>query len=880
MGTPEKKYLKDYTRPIYEAPSVDMTVDLLDHEAVVTTRMSVAKKGATAFPNPPFEMDGQELTLLSLEMDGAPLPEKRYTLSATSLIIHDPPDRFSLTVKTRITPHANTSLEGFYKAGRSFLTQCEAEGFRRITYFPDRPDIMSVYTTTLCADRARYPVLLSNGNLVESGSLSGGRHFATWHDPFKKPCYLFAMVFGDFTCVEDIYTTGSGREIALRFYVEMENADKCGHAMRSLKKSMRWDEEVYGLEYDLDIYMVVATHEFNMGAMENKGLNIFNSKYVLAKQETATDMDFQRIEGVIAHEYFHNWTGNRVTLLNWFQLSLKEGLTVFRDQEFSADMGSRAIKRITDVRVLRAIQFPEDRGPMAHPVRPESYIEMNNFYTATVYNKGAEVIRMIHTLIGKRKFRKGMDLYFRRHDGQAVTIDDFLKAMEEASGTDLTQFRLWYSQAGTPHVSLLRAYDPKQRTYSLTFSQKIPDIPGESARKPMKIPIRLSLFSKTGKSLPLFLLEDGEKKRGRRERLITLEKETETIIFREVGAEPVPSVLRGFSAPVTLHSDLKEEERIFLLAHDTDPFNRWDAAQELFTTHILTLVDQIREGKPLTVSESLTDALRKTLQNRFLDKALTAQILTIPTETELGEKMGLILVDELHQARTFFIRTLSESLYEAFYRVYRDLKETGEYAIDAVSMSRRSLRNRALSFLGETAKGAPLVFEAFSEAANMTDEISALTLIADMESEKTDPALQRFYEKWRRDPLVLDKWFSVQAGSRRAGTLMRVKALMNHDAFSLKNPNKVRALVGLFSTENQCCFHAANGDGYQFLADTIIQLDPINPSIAARLASGFNKWKRFDPDRRLKMRHQLERIKGVQGLSRGVFEIVARALEC
>ena len=879
MEKPEKKYLKDYKRPIYEAPSVELTIELLDQEALVTSKIDVEKTESDTNTNPSFELDGQDLTLLSIELDGRPLSKERYTLSDTGLLLHNPPDRFTLTVKNRIVPHTNTSLEGFYKAGKSFLTQCEAEGFRRITYFPDRPDIMSVYTTTLCADRTRYPVLLSNGNLIDRGALSGNRHFATWRDPFKKPCYLFAMVFGEFTCVEDTYITGSGRKISIRFYVEPENADKCGHAITSLKQSMRWDEETFGLEYDLDTYMVVATHEFNMGAMENKGLNIFNAKYVLARQETATDMDFQRIEGVIAHEYFHNWTGNRVTVLNWFQLSLKEGLTVFRDQEFSADMGSRAIKRITDVRVLRAAQFSEDRGPMAHPVRPESYIEMNNFYTATVYNKGAEVIRMIHTLIGKRNFRKGMDLFFRRHDGQAVTIEAFLQAMETASGTDLAQFRLWYSQPGTPHLSMRRSYDPQQKTYTLTFSQHIPKAPKGTVPKPMTIPIRLALFAKTGKSIALSLVGEKESKRKRHERILSLEKTSEAFTFKGLDAEPIPSVLRGFSAPVTLHSDLTEDERIFLLVNDTDPFNRWDAAQELFTTHILALTCQVKERKPLRVSEPLIKALQKILQNRYLDKALIAQILSIPTETELGESMDIILVDELHEARTFFIQTISETLYEPFFRIYQALREQGPYAIDAVSMARRSLKNRALSFLGETERGAAIVFEAFSEAANMTDEIAALALIADMESEKTDLALQRFYEKWRHDPLVLDKWFSVQAGSKRSDTLTRVKALMNHDAFSLRNPNKVRSLLGIFSMENQYRFHAQDGSGYQLIADAIIELDPINPSISSRMASGFNKWKRFESGRRLKMREQLERIKKVQGISRGLFEIVTRAIE-
>ncbi|MBU0995846.1 MAG: aminopeptidase N [Proteobacteria bacterium] len=878
MQQPETKYLKDYKRPAYKVETIDLTVELFDQYASVTSEMKVTRD-ASADITTPFEMDGKDLELVSLELDNRLLSADDYQLTAESLKLANLPVTFSLAIKTRIVPHTNTSLEGFYKAGASFLTQCEAEGFRRITFFPDRPDVMSIYTCTLIADKTRYPVLLSNGNLVKTGELDDNRHFATWHDPFRKPSYLFAMVAGNFVCVEDIYTTSFGKEVALKFYTEKENADKCDHAIRSLQKAMKWDEDVFGLVYDLDIYMVVATSEFNMGAMENKGLNIFNSKFVLAKQETATDIDFQDIERVIAHEYFHNWTGNRVTVCNWFQLSLKEGLTVFRDQEFSSDMGSRAIKRISDVRVLRAAQFAEDEGPMAHPVRPESYIEMNNFYTVTVYNKGAEVIRMIHTILGYDHFRNGMDLYFERHDGKAVTIEDFAAAMEDASGVDLTQFRLWYSQAGTPRISVERSYNKEKEEYALTITQSLPDTPGQAHKRPMLIPMKLALLSKEGRELPLTLLNDDSKNSGTTERVISLTKESETFTFAGMDKEPVPSLFRGFSAPVRVDEGYTDSERIFLLANDSDAFNRWDASQKLFTEHILMMVKQIGDRKPFGVSGELTDAIRKTLLHPELDRALIAQILTVPTETELGDQMKTIAVDGIHDAREFFIKTLGERLYDDLKDVYDRLEETGEYTIDGDSIARRSLKNKALFYLSKTEKGRSLVIDAFSKASNMTDEISALTFLADMNVPEREQAIDRFYEKWRKDTLVLDKWFSVQAGSQMPGTLDQVKRLMNHEAFSIKNPNKVRSLMGMFCMSNPFYFHASHGEGYQFLADIVIELDSINPSMAARLSAGFNKWNRYDENRKQQMKKELERIKATPSLSKGVYEIVTRALK-
>ena len=880
MQQPETKYLKEYKTPSYFVDTIDLTVELFDDHARVKSVMKVNRNTAVSGSSVPFEMDGKKLELLSLHCDETPVPRESYQVNETGLVLKNPPAQFTLTLETRIVPHENTSLEGFYKAGKSFLTQCEAEGFRRITYFPDRPDVMAVFTCTLIADKERFPVLLANGNLVKEGMLENNRHFATWHDPYRKPSYLFAMVMGDFVCIEDTYTTGSGRAVGLRFYVEPENADKCDHAVRSLQKAMAWDEQVFGLEYDLDLYMVVATSEFNMGAMENKGLNVFNSKYVLARQETATDTDFQDIERVIAHEYFHNWTGNRVTVCNWFQLSLKEGLTVFRDQEFSSDMGSRAIKRISDVRVLRAAQFPEDAGPMAHPVRPESYMEMNNFYTVTVYNKGAEVIRMIHTIIGKTNFRKGMDLYFERHDGKAVTIEDFAAAMEDASGVDLSRFRLWYAQAGTPHITVDRAYDRTNKTCSLTFTQTVPDTPGQNGKQPMVIPIKLALLSREGRELPLILADDSGESKEETERVICLATSSETITFTRVEEEPVPSLFRGFSAPVTVSDDFTEDERMFLLANDTDDFNRWDAAQKLYMDQIFAMVDQLKTGRqdPMELPGALVTSVQKALLHPELDQALIAEILSVPSETELGDRMEKIAVDELHEARSGFVRQLSERLEGEFRGIYEQLTDTGAYSIDSLSIARRALRNKALFYLSKLPGAADLVLTAFNQSTNMTDEIAALSCLSHLEGDARGSALQRFYEKWKNDTLVLDKWFAVQAGSQCPDTLERVKGLMAHEAFNIKNPNKVRSLVGVFCMSNPFHFHRLDGEGYRFLADTVITLNGINPSMAARMVAGFNKWKRYDDTRKALMQGELERIKSQPSLSKGVFEIVTRAL--
>ena len=879
MKKPEANYLKDYTAPAYSVEDLNLNIEIFDdHVMVESTMMIICNNGKKLQK---LDLDGKNLELVSIAVDGNTLSEDQYYCGDGMLTLTDIPEQFSLSIRTKIDPFNNTSLEGLYKSGDMLLTQCEAEGFRRITYFPDRPDVMTRYICTIVADKTKYPVILANGDLVKKGDLDQGRHFATWEDPFRKPCYLFAMVAGDLTCLKDSFTTCSGRTVSLEFFVEDENKDKCAHAIESLKKSMKWDEDVFGLEYDLDTYMIVATNDFNAGAMENKGLNIFNAKYVLAKPESATDIDFQQIEGVIGHEYFHNWTGNRVTLNSWFQLSLKEGLTVFRDQEFSSDMGSRAIKRISDVRGLRASQFPEDAGPMAHPVRPESYIEMNNFYTTTVYYKGAEVIRMIHTLIGEENFSKGMDLYFKRHDGEAVTTEDFIAAMEAASGKDLTQFRLWYSQAGTPVITIERAFNADAGTYTLKVDQHVPATPDKTDKEPMHIPMKMALLDRNGDEIPLVIKGETAVGSGQKERVISLTKASESFIFTDFEAEPVPSLFRDFSSPVTLNAGYTDKELIFLMANDRDSFNRWDAAQKLFTKAVESLVEDVQQNKELDLDPAIIDAVKKTLTNTDLDKALIAQALSIPTETELGDTMAQIDVDAIHTVRAFMIRTIGERLQADFMTILSENRDDGNYSIDSESIARRKLKNLALFYLSksmETSKAAEFVYREFTNAANMTDEIAALAILSDMESPLRDNSLVEFYEKWCHDTLVLDKWFAVQASSGLPDTLEKVKELLAHSDFSIENPNKVRSLIGAFCMGNPWNFNRTDGKGYAFLADMVIQLDAINPSIAARMVSGFNKWKRMDEKRQNLIKSQLKGISKQENLSKGVDEIVSKAL--
>jgi aminopeptidase N len=881
MKKPETIFLKDYQSPLFLIDTIDLTIDISEDVTTVHSKLKVRKNPEEKSSSNDFILNGENVELVSIIRDDSKLEEDSYKKENETLTVLNNPEAFSLEISCKIKPQENTSLEGLYKADGIFLTQCEAEGFRRITYFPDRPDVMSRYQCTIQADKKNYPVLLSNGDLIKSGDLDQGRHYATWVDPFPKPSYLFAMVAGDLAHREDYYTTKSGHKVLLQIFVEYENIDGCDHALRSLQKSMKWDEDVFGLEYDLDTYMIVATNSFNAGAMENKGLNIFNAKYVLAKPETASDSDFRNVEGVIAHEYFHNWTGNRVTLNNWFQLSLKEGLTVFRDQEFSSDVGSRAVQRISFVQSLKAFQFPEDAGPMAHPVRPESYIEMDNFYTATVYEKGAEIVRMIYTLLGKENFRKGMDLYFKRFDGQAVTVEDFVKAMEDAAGIDLSRFRYWYAQAGTPEVTVERSYDRTNQTYSLTFSQQIPDTPGQTNKKPMPIPVNMSLYDKNGQTL-LLDLANSDSKSIAKEKVIYFSDKKETFTFMHITEEPVPSLLRGFSAPVNLTIDYSIDEIIFLMANENDSYNRWSITRKLLSDTVLSLVTDIQQNRELGIDHRIIEAFQNTLRNTDIDRELIALALTVPSESELGSLMVKVDVDAIHMAREFLLDTIANQLIDDFRTVFAANQENGPYQIDQDSIAKRRIKNLTLAYLSHVKstdqKSDNFVFEVFKSANNMTDELAALSVLVNLDDDWGQKAISIFYHKWQDDALVMDKWFAVQAGSKLPGTLERVRKLIDHPKFSLTNPNKVRALISTFCAVNPWNFHRKDGKGYVFLSEFVIKLDKINPSIAARGASYFNQWKKYDHTRKALMKAQLNRILETKDLTKGTFEIVTKAL--
>lgn len=880
---PNVIHLKDYQAPDYLIDETALTFELHEDHTLVHAQLVMRRNPERADGTlPALVLDGQQLELLSLSMDDRELGAPDYQLTDSNLTLQPVAEQFTLDSTVRIHPESNTALEGLYKSGKMFCTQCEAEGFRKITYYLDRPDVMSRFTTTVSAEQHRYPVLLSNGNPVASGAGEGGRHWATWEDPFKKPAYLFALVAGDLWCVEDVFTTMSRRNVTLRIYVEPENIDKVQHAMDSLKKSMRWDEEVYGREYDLDIFMIVAVNDFNMGAMENKGLNIFNSSCVLARAETATDAAHQRVEAVVAHEYFHNWSGNRVTCRDWFQLSLKEGFTVFRDAEFSADMNSRTVKRIEDVAFLRTNQFAEDAGPMAHPVRPDSFIEISNFYTLTVYEKGSEVVRMIHTLLGAEGFRKGTDLYFERHDGQAVTCDDFVKAMEDANGVDLTQFKRWYSQAGTPRLVVEDAYDAAARTYSLTFRQSCPATPGQTEKLPFVIPVELGLLDAAGNDLPLRLA--GEAKAEGGNRVIAVTEAEQTFTFVDVAEKPLPSLLRGFSAPVKLSFPYSRDQLMFLMQHDSDGFNRWDAGQQLSVQVLQELIGQHQRGEQLALDSRLLDAFRTLLEDQSLDQAMVAEMLSLPSEAYLTEISEVADVDAIHAAREFARRSISDALFPqllARYQANRALSRETPYVASAGHFARRTLQNIALSYLMLSGKAEVLqaCLEQFEACDNMTERLTALSVLVNssFEDEKAK-ALASFADYFKDNPLVMDQWFSVQAGCTLPGGLERVQALMAHPAFTLKNPNKVRALIGAFANQNLVNFHRADGAGYRFLADHVITLNALNPQIASRQLAPLTRWRKYDAARQALMRAELERILASGELSSDVFEVVSKSL--
>ncbi|SIR03074.1 aminopeptidase N [Aquipseudomonas alcaligenes] len=884
---PKMIYLKDYQVPDYLIDETHLTFELFEdhtlvHAQLVMRRNPEAGAGLSEARMPPLVLDGQQLELLELKLDDRVLGAADYQLTDSHLTLQPTQEQFVIDSSVRIHPESNTALEGLYKSSGMFCTQCEAEGFRKITYYLDRPDVMSTFTTTLSAEQHRYPVLLSNGNPIASGSEEGGRHWATWEDPFKKPAYLFALVAGDLWCVEDRFTTMSAREVTLRIYVEPENIDKVQHAMDSLKKSMKWDEEVYGREYDLDIFMIVAVNDFNMGAMENKGLNIFNSSCVLAKAETATDAAHQRVEAVVAHEYFHNWSGNRVTCRDWFQLSLKEGFTVFRDAEFSADMNSRTVKRIEDVAYLRTHQFAEDAGPMAHPVRPDSFMEISNFYTLTVYEKGSEVLRMIHTLLGPQLFRKGSDLYFARHDGQAVTCDDFIKAMEDASGIDLTQFKRWYSQAGTPRLDVSESYDAAANTYRLQLRQSCPATPGQAEKLPFVIPLELALLDAQGRELPLQLV--GEDKPVGTSRVLQVTQAEQAFTFVNIAEQPLPSLLRGFSAPVKLSFPYSRDQLMFLMQHDSDGFNRWEAGQQLAVQVLQELIGQHQRGEPLALDPRLVAALRSVLENDSLDQAMVAEMLSLPGEGYLTEISDVADVDAIHVAREFARAQLAEALFEplwARYQANREVSRNTPYVAESDHFARRSLQNIALSYLMLTGKPQVLAaaLEQYEACDNMTERLTALAVLVNspFEVEKAE-ALKAFAEHFKDNALVMDQWFSVQAACTLPGGLARVQALMQHPAFTLKNPNKVRALIGAFAGQNLVNFHAADGSGYRFLADQVISLNATNPQIASRQLGPLTRWRKYDAARQALMRDELERILASGELSSDVFEVVSKSL--
>ena len=865
---PQAKYRHDYRAPDYFISDIDLTFELDATKTVVTAVSQVHRHASEAAP---LRLDGEDLSLVSIHINDQPW--QHYHLEEGALILDNLPERFTLNIVNTISPAANTALEGLYQSGEALCTQCEAEGFRHITWYLDRPDVLARFTTKIIADKSKYPFLLSNGNRVGQGELDDGRHWMQWQDPFPKPCYLFALVAGDFDVLRDTFTTRSGREVALELYVDRGNLDRASWAMTSLKNSMKWDEERFGLEYDLDIYMIVAVDFFNMGAMENKGLNIFNSKFVLARAETATDKDYLNIERVIGHEYFHNWTGNRVTCRDWFQLSLKEGLTVFRDQEFSSDLGSRAVNRIGNVRTMRGLQFAEDASPMAHPIRPDMVIEMNNFYTLTVYEKGSEVIRMMHTLLGEENFQKGMQLYFERHDGSAATCDDFVQAMEDASNVDLSHFRRWYSQSGTPVVTVQDDYDPQTEQYTLKISQHTPPTPDQQEKLPLHIPFDIELYDGEGNVIPL--QRDGHPVSS----VLNLTQPDQLFVFDKVYFQPVPSLLREFSAPVKLEYKWSDQQLTFLMRHARNAFSRWDAAQSLLATHIKLNVARFQQQQPLSLPLHVADAFRAILLDETIDPALAAEILTLPSQNEIAELFQTIdpqAITAVHEALT---RTLATELADEFLAVYNATKLDG-YRVDHADIGKRALRNTCLHYLafGDAQLADKLVIAQYHGADNMTDALAALAASVAAQLPSRDALLTEYDEKWHQDGLVMDKWFILQATSPAKDALQKVRELLNHRSFSLGNPNRVRALIGAFATNNPAAFHAQDGSGYQFMVEMLTELNSRNPQVASRLIEPLIRLKRYDAHRQGLMRAALEQLKALPNLSGDLYEKVTKAL--
>ncbi len=879
--TPQTIYRKDYTAPSYLVDTVELGFDLDPARTVVANRMTVRRNPASAQRE--IELYGEDIELVTLRLNGRTLGEGDYVIEGTLLRIPNAPEEATLEIETICVPESNTTLSGLYTSNGSFYTQCEAEGFRRITYFPDRPDVMARFTVMLRADKDKYPVLLSNGNLIEEGDLDNGRHYALWEDPFKKPSYLFALVAARLVCQEENFELADGRTALLQVWVEEGNLDKTDYAMQSLKHSIRWDEERWNLELDLDRFMIVAVGDFNMGAMENKGLNIFNTKFVLANPRVATDVDFQGIEAVVGHEYFHNWTGNRVTCRDWFQLSLKEGLTVFRDQEFSADMigtnTGRAVTRIDQVRTLRQAQFPEDAGPMAHPVRPDSFVEINNFYTVTVYEKGAEVVRMVQTLLGRDGFRKGMDLYFQRHDEQAVTCDDFRLAMADANGRDLTQFERWYSQAGTPVVQAETRWDEQAQTYTLRLIQSCPSTPGQPEKLPFHIPVAVGLLGRDGRDLPLTV--DG--KNLGTTAVLELTDSDQTFVFTGVTEQPTPSILRDFSAPVILKHGYSDAELVHLFSHDSDPVNRWEAGQRLAMSRLLKLTGQVAGAgnvvDRLDLDDTFVDAMRKILVDDTLDPSFREQALLLPTESMIADQLDVVDPLAIHLARQFVRADIGARLRTELLAQYDANQTPGEYSPDAESIGKRALKNLALAYLNAAPDEASLALarKQFDGATNMTDRVAALSALVHARAPAAADALQRFYDEFQGEALVVDKWFAMQAAAPTTD-VARVRELMTHKAFTLRNPNRARSLVSTFCAGNAMGFHAPDGSGYGFWAEQVIALDALNPQVASRLARAMDRWRRYTPDLQAHMKRALQQVAGQAKLSNDVREVVSKAL--
>lgn len=868
---PSVTYLKDYQPPAYLLDEVFLNINLFADHTIVNGVLHLVRN--KDLPPQDLILQGEAMELLEVRLDGKVLLPHQYHVDDKTLVISNLPDQCVLETHVKIKPQDNTTLNGLYKTRHNYCTQCESQGFRRITYFLDRSDVLTRYTVTISADKKQYPTLLSNGNLVDQKDLENGRHWVMWVDPFRKPSYLFALVAGDFDCLKDTFKTCTGRLIDCRIYVEKGNLNQATYAMESVKRAMKWDEDTFGREYDLDTYMIVAVSDFNMGAMENKGLNIFNDKYILAKPDTATDQDYINIESVIGHEYFHNWSGNRITVRDWFQITLKEGLTIFRDQSFTADMTSKSVKRIQDVNVIRSTQFAQDAGPMAHPIRPESYIEINNFYTVTVYNKGSEVIRMLQTLLGPKQFRQAMDLYWERYDGHAVTTEDFVSVMAETSKKDLKQFQRWYSQAGTPTLTIKGNYLADKKQYVLTVSQSCPPTPGQPIKEPFHIPVSVGLLDKQGKEFLLEMKGDAEKATTK---ILNLKEPTQSFVFENILAKPVPSLLRNFSAPVKLDFPYDNQELIFLMTHDSDGFNRWDASQQL----ACRIIQQFVQGET-KVPQEFIDAFQSVLKTPGLEKALVAEMLTLPSVGYLIELVEIANIDAIYQAIKQVKLALATQSRELLWKTYEQNHDSDHYELTALSMGKRALKNVCLNYLLalDDQDARELAFTQFTEANNLTDTMGALYALNNVDCKERTMAINQFYEQRKHQPLLMDKWFSLQAMSLLPTTLDTVKSLLKHPAFDINNPNRVHSLIGCFTRMNYLRFHDASGSGYQFLTDQVLDIDPKNPQVAARILQPLIRWKKFDTKRQGLMKSQLSRIASSKRLSNDVYELVTKSLE-